>query len=153
MVARKARRNHRSEPVQGSSSQPKSARGVCGGLPQNRRCYLVEPQNLDQRLGGRRWAPGTPRSFEAEDTRSRVGMARLASRLCKGRSSGICPVVLQRHIPKVTLVSVYPSLGFRGILVFRLSPYMLRGQRMAAISQNPSSFGFPIFPRISIGLA
>jgi hypothetical protein len=27
--------------------------------------YLVEPQNQDQRLGGRRWDPGTPRSFDA----------------------------------------------------------------------------------------
>jgi hypothetical protein len=37
-------------------------------------------------------------------------------------------------------------LGFRGILVFRLSPYILRGERMATISRNSSSFGFPIFP-------
>jgi hypothetical protein len=41
--ARKARRSHRSEPVQGSVSQPKSARGVCGGSPQNQPGYLVEP--------------------------------------------------------------------------------------------------------------
>jgi hypothetical protein len=27
--------------------------------------YLVEPQNQDQRLGGRRWDPGAPRSFDA----------------------------------------------------------------------------------------
>jgi hypothetical protein len=37
MVARKARRSCRSEPVQGSGSQPESARGVCGGSPENRR--------------------------------------------------------------------------------------------------------------------
>jgi hypothetical protein len=37
MVARKARRSRRSEPVQGSSSQLKYARGVCGGSPENRR--------------------------------------------------------------------------------------------------------------------
>jgi hypothetical protein len=36
MVARKARRSRRSEPVQGSGSQPESARGVCGGSPKNR---------------------------------------------------------------------------------------------------------------------
>jgi hypothetical protein len=35
MVARKARRSRRPEPVQGSGSQPESARGVCGGSPQN----------------------------------------------------------------------------------------------------------------------
>jgi hypothetical protein len=31
--------------------------------------YLVEPQNQDQRLGGRRQDLGVSRSFEAEDTR------------------------------------------------------------------------------------
>jgi hypothetical protein len=36
MVARKARRSRRLEPVQGSGSQPKSSCGVCGGSPQNR---------------------------------------------------------------------------------------------------------------------
>jgi hypothetical protein len=30
-------------------------------------------------------------------------------------------LVLQRLIPKVPLVGVYPSLGFMGILVFRLA--------------------------------
>jgi hypothetical protein len=30
-------------------------------------------------------------------------------------------MVLQRQIPKVPLVGVYPSLGFRGILVFWLA--------------------------------
>jgi hypothetical protein len=29
-------------------------------------------------------------------------------------------MVLQRQIPKVPMVGVYPCLGFRGILVFRL---------------------------------
>jgi hypothetical protein len=37
MVARKARRSHRSEPVQGSGSQPDSARGVCGSSLENHR--------------------------------------------------------------------------------------------------------------------
>jgi hypothetical protein len=68
MVARKARRSRRSEPVQGSGSEPKSTHGVCGSSPQNRPGYLVEPQNQDQRLGGPRRDPGTLRSFEAEDT-------------------------------------------------------------------------------------
>jgi hypothetical protein len=27
--------------------------------------YLVEPQNQDKRLGGRRWDPGVLRSFDA----------------------------------------------------------------------------------------
>jgi hypothetical protein len=66
MVARKARQSRRSEPVQGSGSQPKSTCGVYGGSPQNRSGYLVEPQNLDQRLGGRRRDPSAPRSFDAD---------------------------------------------------------------------------------------
>jgi hypothetical protein len=28
--------------------------------------YLVEPKNQDRRLGGRRWDPGAPRSFDAD---------------------------------------------------------------------------------------
>jgi hypothetical protein len=36
MVARKARRSRRPEPVQGSGSRPKSARVVCSGSPENR---------------------------------------------------------------------------------------------------------------------
>jgi hypothetical protein len=54
MVARKARRSRRSEPVQGSASRPESARGVCSGSPQNRPGYLVEPKKQDRRLCGRR---------------------------------------------------------------------------------------------------
>jgi hypothetical protein len=71
---------------------------------------------------------------EASKRRTCVWIARLASRLRKGRSPDIRPMVLQRHIPKVPLVGVYPSLGFGDILVFRVSPYILRGERMTAIS-------------------
>jgi hypothetical protein len=35
MVARKARRSRRLEPVQGSGPRPESARRVCGGSPEN----------------------------------------------------------------------------------------------------------------------
>jgi hypothetical protein len=37
MVARKARRSRRLEPVQGSGSRPEFARGVCDGSPENHR--------------------------------------------------------------------------------------------------------------------
>jgi hypothetical protein len=37
MMARKARQSRRPEPVQGSGSRLESARGVCGGSPENRR--------------------------------------------------------------------------------------------------------------------
>jgi hypothetical protein len=143
MVARKARWSRRSEPVQGSGSQPMSARGVCSGSPQNRPGYLVEPQNQDRRLGGQRRDPGAARSFEAEDTcRDHKACVEATRRAIAGHPSDGA----KKHIPKVPLGGMYHSLGFRGILVFRLSPYILRGERMAAISRNPSSFGFPIFP-------
>jgi hypothetical protein len=39
MVARKARRSHGQETVQGSSSRPESECGVCGGSPEN--CWVT----------------------------------------------------------------------------------------------------------------
>jgi hypothetical protein len=71
------------------------------------------------------WRTGLPvwgrMAPEASRRRTHVGITRLASRLREVRSPGIRPMVLQRHIPKVPLVGVYPSLGFMGILVFRLA--------------------------------
>jgi hypothetical protein len=88
MVARKARRSRRLEPVQGSGSQLKSAHGVCGGSPQNWPGYLVEPQNQDRRLGGRRRDPGAPRSFKAEDTcRDRKSCVEATRRAVAGHPS------------------------------------------------------------------
>jgi hypothetical protein len=83
---------------------------------------------------------------EASKRRTRVGIARLASRLSEVQSLGIRLMVLQRHIPKVPLVDVCLSLSLRAILVFRLTPYKLRGERMAATSRNLSSFALAIFP-------
>jgi hypothetical protein len=60
-------------------------------------------------------APGASRR------RTCVRIARLASRLREVRSPSIRLMVLQRQIPKVPLMGVYPSLCFRCILVFRLS--------------------------------
>jgi hypothetical protein len=58
MVARKARQSRRPEPVQGSSSQPESARGVCGGSPQNRRVIgwatKLRPEAQRAETGSRR---------------------------------------------------------------------------------------------------
>jgi hypothetical protein len=53
MVARKARRSHRPEPVQGSGSRPKSAREVCGGSPENRRVtWLIHKTKTGGSTGG-----------------------------------------------------------------------------------------------------
>jgi hypothetical protein len=129
--------------VQGSGSRPESARGVCGGSPQNHRVTWLSPKT---KSGGSAGGDGIWARREALKRRTCVGIARFASMLREVRSPGIHPMVLQSHIPKVPLVGVYLSLSFRGILVFRLSPYKLRGERMAAISRNPSSFALAIFP-------
>jgi hypothetical protein len=68
MVARKARRSRGLEPVQGSGTRPESAQGFVA-VHHKTVGYLVEPQNHDRRLGGRRRDPGALRSFDAGDTR------------------------------------------------------------------------------------
>jgi hypothetical protein len=50
---KKSRRSRRSEPMQSSSSQPKSAREVCGGSPQNRRVtWLSHKTKTGDSAGG-----------------------------------------------------------------------------------------------------
>jgi hypothetical protein len=78
---------------------------------QNRPDRFVEPV----------WPIWGCRAPKTSRQRTHVGIARLASRLREVRSPGIRPMVLQRKIPKVPLVGVYPSLVFRGILVFWLA--------------------------------
>jgi hypothetical protein len=49
MLARKARRSHRLELVQGSGPRPESARGVCGGSPEN---HQVTWLSYKTKIGG-----------------------------------------------------------------------------------------------------
>jgi hypothetical protein len=98
------------------------------------------------KAGGSAGRDGIRARREASKQRTRIRIARFASRLSKVRSPGICLMVLQRHIPKMPLVGVYLSLNLRGILAFRLSPYKLRGEMMGTISRNPSSFALAFFP-------
>jgi hypothetical protein len=143
MVARKARRSHRQEPVQGSGSRPESSRGVCSGSPQNRRVTWLSHKT---KIGGSAGGDGIRARREASKRRTRVEIARLALRLSEVRSSGIRPMVLRREFPKCPSGACILVLCNRGSFIFRLSPYILRGERMAAISRNPSSFPFAIFP-------
>jgi hypothetical protein len=53
MVARKSRRSRRPEPVQGSGSRLESARGVCGGSPENRRVTLLSHKTKTGGSAGR----------------------------------------------------------------------------------------------------
>jgi hypothetical protein len=108
-------------------------RGVSGGSPENYRVtwlsYQDEAedrawlpgQNRPDRFGEPVWPVCGHRALKASKQRTRVGIARLASRLREVRSPAIRPLVLRRQIPKVPLVGVYLSLGLRGILDFRLA--------------------------------
>jgi hypothetical protein len=69
---------------------------------------------------------------EASKQRTCIRIARLVSRLSKVRSPSIRPMVLKfTKCPSGACILV---LCNRVSLVFRLSPYILRGERMAAIS-------------------
>jgi hypothetical protein len=104
--------------------------GVCSGSPKNHRVTRLSHKTEAEdwaRLSGQNQLDqfGEPvwrrRAPEASRWRTHVGITRPASRLREVQSSGIRPMMLQRHIPKVLLVGVYPSLSFRGILVFQLA--------------------------------
>jgi hypothetical protein len=108
-------------------------RGVCGGSPENHRVTRLShkaeaedwawlsSQNRPDRFGELVWPVRGRRAPEASRQRTRVGIARLASRLREVRSPGIRLMVLRRQVPKVPLVGVYPILGLRGILDSRIS--------------------------------
>jgi hypothetical protein len=143
MVARKARWSRGQEPVQGSGSRPESTRGVCGGSAQNRRVTWLSHKTKTGAsvIGDEIWA-----CRETSKRRTRAGIARLASRLSEVRSPGIHPMVLRQEFSKCPSGACILVLCNRGSFVFRFPPYTLRGERMAAISWNPSSFALAIFP-------
>jgi hypothetical protein len=93
-------------------------------------------------LGGRSDRPGCRRR-DASKRRTRFGIARLASRLSRLRSSGIRPMKKFRRLPNPPLRGLYPYLLGEGSLVFWVPPYILLMGWMAANSWNPSSFVFP----------
>jgi hypothetical protein len=146
MVARKERRSRRLEPVQGSGSRLESAHGVGSGSPQNRRVTWLSHET---KTGGSAGGDGIRARRDASKRRTRAGIAMLASRLSVVRSPGTRPMVLRREFPRCPLGACILVLCNRGSFIFRLSPYILRGERMAAISRNTSSFALlfslPIF--------
>jgi hypothetical protein len=86
MVARKARRSRRLEPVQGSGTQPESARGICGCSPQNRRITWLSKKT---KTGGSTDEDGIRAHREASmpadawrDHRACVGRTRSAVTVC-----------------------------------------------------------------------
>jgi hypothetical protein len=161
---------HGSQVMSGDWRRLHQVRGVCGGSPENHRVTRLshKAKAEDQAwLSGQNrpdwfgepilpvWGRRVP---EASRRRTRVRIARLASRLRKVRSPGIRLMVLQRQFSKVPLVGVYPSLGFRGILVFRLCLHITKVVRgwqpsLGTLPHFVFLFSLPIFIRISIGLA
>jgi hypothetical protein len=85
MVARKARRSCGQEPVQGSGSRLESTCGICGGSPQNCRVTWLSHKT---KTGGSAGGDGIRTRRDALKRKTRVGVARLASRLSEVRSSG-----------------------------------------------------------------
>jgi hypothetical protein len=55
-------------------------------------------------------------------------------------------MVQRQRLPNSPLWGMYPELARKSSLVFQLPPYNPSGERMAAISWNPNSFCFAIFP-------
>jgi hypothetical protein len=86
MVARKARRSRRSETVQGSGSQLESARGVCGGSPENHRVtWLSHKTKTGGSAGGDRIRAHREASMPANawrDRRACVGRTRSTATVC-----------------------------------------------------------------------
>jgi hypothetical protein len=84
MMARKARRSHRLETVQGSGSRPESARGVCGGSPQNCRVtWLSHKTKTEGSAGGdgiRERREASMSEDTRRDRRACVGRTRTASK-------------------------------------------------------------------------
>jgi hypothetical protein len=77
-VERKARRSRGQEPVQGSGSRPESARGVCGGSPENHRVtWLSLKSKTGSSVGGDR--------IRARREASMLAVAWRDRRTCVGR--------------------------------------------------------------------
>jgi hypothetical protein len=85
--------------------------------------------------------------------RTRVGIARLASRLSELRSPGIRLMVLRQEFPKCPSGACILVLCNRGSFVFRWPPYKLSGERMATTTWNPSSFAFSFFLSIFLRIS
>jgi hypothetical protein len=114
MLARKARRSRRLELVQGSGSRPESARGVCGGSPQN---YRVTWLSHKTKTGGLADGDGIWAHREA----SMPGDTQRDRRACVGRTQTVVKAWLpdeeDRYFTIFPLRGVYPSLCSRGTLV------------------------------------
>jgi hypothetical protein len=113
-VTRKARRSCVEEPVQGSGSRPESARGVCGGSPQNRWVtWLSHKTKTGGSAGGDRIRARREASISADtwrDHRACVGRTLTAAKACP------CDEV-EFYMTYLPLRGLYLNSSARGSLV------------------------------------
>jgi hypothetical protein len=142
MVARKARRSRRSEPVQGSGSQPESARGVCGDSSQNRRVTWL---NHKTKTGGSADRDGIWARREASmladtwrDRRDCVGRTRSAAMVWPCDEEEFYMTYLPSR-------GLYHNLSARGSVVICLARKGLTyiSSRVSRQTIHPDCFSFP----------
>jgi hypothetical protein len=118
MVARQARRSRGPEPVQGSGSQPESARGVCSGSPQNRRVtWLSHKTKTGGSAGGDGIGARREASMPADAWRDR--------RACVGRTRSAATAwpydEKECYMTYLPLRGLYHNLSARGSVVICLA--------------------------------
>jgi hypothetical protein len=118
MVARKARRSRGQEPVQGSGSRPESARGVCGGSPQNCQVtWLSHKTKTRGSAGGDGNQARREASMPADtwrDRRACVGRTRIAAAACPCDEE-------ECYMTYFPLRGLYHNLSARGSVVICLT--------------------------------
>jgi hypothetical protein len=118
VVARKARRSRDKEPVQGSISRPKYARGVCGDSPQNRRVTWLSHKT---KTGGSTGGDGIRMRREA----SMPADTWLDRRACVGRTRSAATAwpcdEEECYMTYMPLRGLYRNLSARGSVVFCLA--------------------------------
>jgi hypothetical protein len=114
----KARQSRRSEPMQGSGSRPKSARGVCGGSPQNCRVTWLSHKI---KIGGSEGEDGIRARREASmladawrDHRACVGRMRSAATAWPSDEEDC-------YMTYLPLRGLYHNLSARGSVVICLA--------------------------------
>jgi hypothetical protein len=148
MVARKASRSHGQEPVQGSGSRPESARGVCGGSPQNCRVTWLSHKT---KTGGSAGGDGIRARREA----SMPADAWRDHRACVGRMRSVVTAwpcdEEECYMTYLPLRGLYHNLSARGSVVICLAREGLIyvSSRVSRQTIHPDCFSFPCSIRLN----
>jgi hypothetical protein len=147
MVARKARRSRRSELVQGSGPRPESARGVCGGSPQNRQVtWLSQKTKTGGSVGGDGIRARREASMPANAWRDRSA--------CVGRTRSAVTTwpcdEEECYMTYLPLRGLYHNLSARGSVVICMARegFTYISSMVSRQTIHPGCFSFPC----SIGL-